>query len=175
MVRNCRANNVGGSSSSSSGDASHKPLLIANIVSKLAIYFLSFGLVLLVLGGVRALIFPSNQATTVLVVLGLTTAGVGICFTVFVIIAIKLLNRHGALDDVEDTLPTVAGQVASRYDHGLVNFGHADFDKWEAPPPYDQAMRDDSPLPAATAQTSPAAPAASNVGAARGSRLNSLD
>lgn len=137
------------------GDGSGNPrAAVANILSKLAIYFLSFGLVLLLLGGVRSLLMPSNEATRVLVYLGLVTSALGILYTFIVVALVKCLQRehdanlesgdvdqipprrtrrHGNSSNVSSVMSATGGYV-----NGAL---YGDDGKWEAPPTYEDAMR----------------------------------
>lgn len=124
-------------------------VVVANVLSKLAIYFLSFGLVLLLLGGVRALLFPSNDTTKILVILGLVTALLGIIYTVVVVALVKCMTR-----DMPSNMLNRNIEMASSISGGFAVGGHssnfsyanptlrtAEEDKWEAPPCYEDAIR----------------------------------
>lgn len=130
-------------------EESNPRIVVANVLSKLAIYFLSFGLVLLLLGGVRSLLFPANDTTKVLVILGLVTAALGIIYTVMVIALIRCINRDlvpgtqpGNVEMASSLSGTFAmGGHASNFSYANPALRTADEDKWEAPPCYEEAIR----------------------------------
>lgn len=133
-----------------SGAANSPRIVVANILSKLAIYFLSFGLILLLLGGVRALLFPANATTKVLVVLGIVTASLGIIYTVSVVALLKCLQSSVVISDqsreevnsISRNVPLGRDGASFVYTNpGLFAVGDEEPKTWEAPPCYDEAIR----------------------------------
>ncbi|KAI1295339.1 hypothetical protein HDE_05592 [Halotydeus destructor] len=125
---------------------------MANILSRMAIYFLSFGLIMLLLGGVRSVLFASNVATRVLVIIGLTVTALGILLTFCVACLIKMIQASVADSDLENPYHSssrtisagvpfgrVPGPGSVNSNHGLTN----DDGDWEPPPSYEDAVKED--------------------------------
>lgn len=73
-------------------DLNVKRLNAAGILTKLAIYFISFGVILLLTGGIRSVFFEYGINSRILVIIGTVTASLGIVYTLLALIFIKSLD-----------------------------------------------------------------------------------
>lgn len=64
----------------------------ARILAKLAVYFMAFGLLLLLMGGIRGILFPNHSPSKVLVILGVITSSLGVVYTIVSLVMIRSLS-----------------------------------------------------------------------------------
>lgn len=69
-------------------------LAAARILAKLALYFMSFGLLLLIMGGIRGILFPNHSPSKVLVILGVITSSLGVLYTIISLVMMRSLSRQ---------------------------------------------------------------------------------
>ena len=109
---------------------------VLNIVSKLSVSSLAFGLILLVVGGVRTFFFRSSPVTNVLIMLGLVISVIGIGCAVVIIV---MLRTTPSDNQVVERSSTIAELVERTFVSNGFTYGQEDLHKWEAPPTYAEA------------------------------------
>jgi hypothetical protein len=72
-------------------------IVSARILSKLALYFLAFGVILLTSGGIRSLFFDYGINARILIVIGSVTTFLGVAYTIIALLFIKSLDMSSAL------------------------------------------------------------------------------
>ena len=157
-----------------STDSSMRRIAAAGILSKLAVYFLAFGVVLLCAGGIRSLFFSYGINSRVLVIIGSVTAMLGLFYTLLALMFIKSLGRdvsafglwsyerrdstsnHRSRRETRESIASVSGTLSSRNQQTFsyasphlfpVSSNHAGHDAksyWEPPPAYDTVVRMES-------------------------------
>lgn len=55
---------------------------------------MAFGLLLLVMGGIRGILFPNHSPSKVLVILGVITSSLGVIYTIVSLVMIRSLSRE---------------------------------------------------------------------------------
>ena len=82
------------SSSQEQQERSFRRLVAANILTKVAMYCLAFGLLLLCTGGIRSCFLPASSSSQLLIIIGIVAALLGVVHT---IIAIFVIGGVGLL------------------------------------------------------------------------------
>lgn len=72
----------------------YSKLAAVRILAKLGLYFMAFGLLLLVMGGIRGILFPNHSPSKVLVILGVITSSLGVIYTIVSLVMIRSLSRE---------------------------------------------------------------------------------
>lgn len=144
-------------------ERSFRRLVAANFLTKMAMYFLAFGLLMLCTGGIRSFFLPSNASSKVLIIIGIVTALLGVLYTVIAIFVMKSIRteitpstvwsmgrsqRPSRRDLLE--IHSVSRQVpqssstASQFSYAnpaLVAAEADDIKYWEPPPSYEAATK----------------------------------
>lgn len=143
----------------------------ASILTKLAVYFLAFGLILLCTGGIRAMFFPANVPSKVLIIVGIIISSLGIVYTVIALAFIRSLGvdvtpsslwnmgvntpsrSHRRRRHRNIVVNNISGRVTRRnprdsspYSPDLVA-AEEDLKYWEPPPSYETATRNPQVFP----------------------------
>ena len=150
-------------------DRSFRRLVAANILTKMAMYFLAFGLLMLCTGGIRSFFMPTNASSKVLIIIGIVTALLGVLYTVIAIFVMKsirgeitpstvwsmgrshrpsrrdLREIHSVSRQVPQSSGPSAGSHFSYSNPALVAAEAEDLKYWEPPPSYEVATKSAPP------------------------------
>ena len=153
------------SSTSDQQERTYRRLVSANILTKLAMYFLAFGLLMLCTGGIRSFFFPSTVSAKVLIIIGTITALVGVIFTIVAILVMRSLSpeispdvvwslRRPSRRDIRREIQTISSRVSQPHpvqssSSSSNNFSYSnpalvapvDDKCWEPPPSYEDATK----------------------------------
>lgn len=136
----------------------YSKLAAIRILAKLGLYFMAFGLLLLVMGGIRGILFPNHSPSKVLVILGVITSSLGVIYTIVSLVMIRSLSReaNGSIsasvfnlwsrnsphDDVvvdQEPINSISRSVESSSNFSYSNptlMAAEDAKNWEPPPAY---------------------------------------
>lgn len=146
-------------------DRSFRRLVAANILTKMAMYFLAFGLLMLCTGGIRSFFMPTNASSKVLIIIGIVTALLGVLYTVIAVFVMKSIrgditpstvwsmgrSRRPSRGDIREInsvsrqVPPLSGASAGSHfsysNPALVAAEADDLKYWEPPPSYETATK----------------------------------
>jgi hypothetical protein len=147
-------------------NSSFRRLVAANILTKMAMYFLAFGLLMLCTGGIRSFFMPTNASSKVLIIIGVVTALLGVLYTVIAIFVMKSIRAEitpstvwsmgrshrpsrrdlREIQSVSRNIPHSSGASAGNHfsysNPALVAAEADDLKYWEPPPSYEVATKD---------------------------------
>lgn len=144
-----------------------RKIFATRILTRLAIYFIIFGIILLLMGGLRSLLFPSNLPSRILVAVGILVLALG---TLYMCIAISIARTmrdqispsslwvmtlasrptHRG-QEITSISRSVAYPLPGSSSQGYINTAMRieDPKEWEPPPSYEAAVAS-SPRPIVT-------------------------
>lgn len=77
------------SQTSTQYDPVFRKLFFSRVLTRLSIYFIIFGIIMLLMGGLRSLLFPQNMPSKILVAVGILTLAMG---TLYMCVAIAIIR-----------------------------------------------------------------------------------
>lgn len=148
-------------------ERSFRRLVLANVLTKLAMYFLAFGLLMLCTGGIRSFFLPTSASSRILIVIGIVTAVLGVAYTVIAIFIMRSIRTEispsavwamgreprpsrrdlNEIRSVSRHVPapgTSTGEHFSYSNPALVAAEADDLKCWEPPPSYEVATKTQS-------------------------------
>ena len=158
------------SSSQEQQERSFRRLVAANILTKVAMYCLAFGLLLLCTGGIRSCFLPASSSSQLLIIIGIVAALLGVVHTIIAIFVMKSIRGDITPSTVwsmgrtsrpsRSEIRTVSRHVAdsqassssssSQFTYSnpaLVAAEAEDLKYWEPPPSYEVATKQSGAVP----------------------------
>ena len=132
-----------------------RKLCVSRVLTRLSIYFIIFGIIMLLMGGLRSLLFPQNVPSKILVALGILTLAMGtlyMCLAIAIIRTIRdQISPSSLLVTTLSSRPTHRGEeissVSRQVPFAMPGQCYAnpalrieDPKEWEPPPSYEVAV-----------------------------------
>lgn len=149
-------------------ERSFRRLVVANILTKLAMYFLAFGLLMLCTGGIRSFFLPTSASSRILIVIGVVTAVLGVAYTVIAIFIMRSIRTEispsavwaigsvprpsrrdlSEIRSVSRNVPAPGPSTGEHFSYSnpvLMAAEADDLKCWEPPPSYEVATKTQNP------------------------------